>query len=556
MPHSPLLRELRRLFARVWSDDPTLSFPPLRLSRRAILLASSATVACGKPIDDDPGDPAMPTESPTTPPPEPTLPPPDRQVAVIGAGLGGLHCAWRLIEAGVPATVFEASDRTGGRLHTGRGLFADDQLCELGGELIDSDHATMWALSDEFSIPLDDLFAASAGLSSVFTMGGIEVAADTLVAQLTAIAPDLAKAARDAAIDDAAYAAIDATSLQAFLDDVCPRAIYPELHEALRITYVGEYGLELEQQSALNLLYLIDFVHPELLRFIGSSDERWRARDGNDTFATELSLAIGPTLQRFGHRLTAATDRSGGGVTLTFSLQDGTTVTWDFDRVVFALPFTALRQVDLTGLTLTAETRDAIDRLTYGTNSKVMAGFSSRVWSETHGGSGYLMSDAPLQSTWDSSAGQAGTAGILTNFVGGQTGVDCGALTATAWWAQILPDLEPTWPGISAAFTGAAVMAHWPSEPLALGSYSCLGPGDYVAISEHLGTTDGLVYFVGEHCSIAWQGWMEGAAITGADVAAQVLEALGVPQTQRHRALPRPVAWTNAAARRTLQAGG
>ena len=35
-------------------------------------------------------------------------------VAVIGAGIAGLHCTWRLREAGVDATVYELHDRVGG----------------------------------------------------------------------------------------------------------------------------------------------------------------------------------------------------------------------------------------------------------------------------------------------------------------------------------------------------------------------------------------------------------------------------------------------------------
>lgn len=38
------------------------------------------------------------------------------RIAVIGAGLGGLACATRLVEGGANVTIFESSDRVGGRL--------------------------------------------------------------------------------------------------------------------------------------------------------------------------------------------------------------------------------------------------------------------------------------------------------------------------------------------------------------------------------------------------------------------------------------------------------
>src|SRR5262245_47559088 len=60
------------------------------------------------------------------------------RVAIVGAGLAGLHAAYRLQQAGVRAQVYEAATRVGGRLFTARGLGPEGHVAELGGEFIDS----------------------------------------------------------------------------------------------------------------------------------------------------------------------------------------------------------------------------------------------------------------------------------------------------------------------------------------------------------------------------------------------------------------------------------
>jgi hypothetical protein len=54
--------------------------------------------------------------------------------------------------------VFDAANRTGGRIHSTREAFSDGLVAELGAELIDAEHVTMHTLADEFGLSMDDLF--------------------------------------------------------------------------------------------------------------------------------------------------------------------------------------------------------------------------------------------------------------------------------------------------------------------------------------------------------------------------------------------------------------
>ena len=63
------------------------------------------------------------------------------RIAIVGAGISGMTAAMTLKDAGFRnVTVYEASDRVGGRTYTrsGDGFFEAGQWSEWGGELIDT----------------------------------------------------------------------------------------------------------------------------------------------------------------------------------------------------------------------------------------------------------------------------------------------------------------------------------------------------------------------------------------------------------------------------------
>ena len=69
-------------------------------------------------------------------------------------------------------------------------------------------------------------------------------------------------------------------------------------------------------------------------------------------------------------------------------------------------------------------------------------------------------------------------------------------------------------------------LEHWPSNPLSRGSYTCYQPGQFTTIAGHEGTSVGNLHFAGEHTNsfYEWQGFMEGAALSGIDAAQRILK--------------------------------
>jgi monoamine oxidase len=78
------------------------------------------------------------------------------KVAVVGGGLGGLTAAWYLKQFGVQVTLFEASDRLGGRVWSDY-RFVDGRVVERGAELIGSNHPMWWLLAKRYGLNLVEL---------------------------------------------------------------------------------------------------------------------------------------------------------------------------------------------------------------------------------------------------------------------------------------------------------------------------------------------------------------------------------------------------------------
>ena len=60
------------------------------------------------------------------------------RIAIVGAGIAGLNAALTLQDSGIASTVYEASNRIGGRMFSATSIWADNQVSEWCGELIDS----------------------------------------------------------------------------------------------------------------------------------------------------------------------------------------------------------------------------------------------------------------------------------------------------------------------------------------------------------------------------------------------------------------------------------
>jgi monoamine oxidase len=514
-----VLRALRTARQAAAAGVPVTEYAALRserprLDRRTLLqfTAAAATAAvlpaCG---DDD-----------------------QKTVAIVGGGMAGVHCAYRLKRLGVTAQVYEASSRIGGRMFTERSLFPDGQHCELGGELIDTGHLTLHELAQELDIELLDYNQDDPNLSRLQVFfDGRRLTENEILDSFAPIAERI-DASIQALEDPEEYItyqtpngaqALDQLSLTAWLD----REGIPAQSVARRLielAYVGEYGLPADQCNCLNLLTFIS-TDTLKLELFGESDERYHTKGGNDLFPQRLAERLDAGQLQLQHKLVSLSELSDKRYQLTFETPSGSKEV-KADHVVLALPFTLLRQISLQ-VTLPEVKRKAIQELGYGTNAKLMVGFSSRPWrSAPVLSDGSTYSDVGYEQSWETSRLQPGTSGIITQYVGGQKGLDLGQGTPEQQAALFLDQFDRSFPGVKAVANGRVARMHWPSYPLALGSYAAYKVGQYTTIAgAEIERVDNL-HFCGEHTSLDAQGFMEGAALTGAIAATEVAEDLGI----------------------------
>ena len=90
----------------------------------------------------------------------------------------------------------------------------------------------------------------------------------------------------------------------------------------------------------------------------------------------------------------------------------------------------------------------------------------------------------------------------------------------------MLNHLDTMWPGTAAQYNGNTKLIHWPTNPWSLGSYACWRVGQVTAMMGAEGERVGNLYFAGEHTSLWFQGYMEGAVETADAVAKEIAVAV------------------------------
>src|SRR5207249_2574793 len=283
----------------------------------------------------------------------------------------GLSAALTLQDAGISSTVYEASNRVGGRMHSDTSSWLNGQVSEHCGELIDSGHKTILGLARRFKLPTVDLIGAQPVHSSYTNyFFGRNYTDEEAQADFNPVCNNVKNDVNAASYPTLynnftdAGRVLDHMSIYDWIESRVPGGHSSPMGQLLDVAYNIEYGNVTQEQSSLNLIYLPGFSsNPGNLQIFGASDERYHLVGSNESLPKAIAAALKDV--RRNHTLTAIAGKSDGTFDLTLKTGN-TSITSNFDRVILAIPFSVLRTLDYSAAGFDPLKQTAITQLGYG----------------------------------------------------------------------------------------------------------------------------------------------------------------------------------------------
>ena len=436
-----------------------------------------------------------------------------RHVLVIGAGLAGLAAARELEYRVHRTTVIEARERVGGRVWTCRDGFSDGQHAEGGADLIESNHSAVIELAKRLDLKLRTILRRGFGYFGTDRRG--RVRRQPAFSGFNAINTALASLVRDYKLSEQNWNGEIARRLAARSVADWVRSLRGDLtpeESAYQLSrFRGFRGLFLAEPEDLSLLALVDFFADDPF---GGDAEMQRIVGGNDLLASRLAatLADPPRLETILRRLRHGDD----GIEATVETRGQLTST-RADYAIVTLPPPPLRSVTFDP-PLPERQREAILNIRMGPATRMLLQFGTRFWNVRRQPSLYG-SDQSTGAVWDGNEEQRGSKGILSLLAGGGASSELVAMAHDEGAEAVARRL---------GFLGrpsklmASRVIDWEHDPWAGGGYVFFDHRFDPTNRAWLSRPVGRIRFAGEHTSMRWQGYINGAVESGQRAAAEI----------------------------------
>jgi monoamine oxidase len=434
------------------------------------------------------------------------------RVVVAGAGLAGLTAARQLEALGAEIIIVEARDRVGGRVHTLRHGFAEGQHAEAGADLIEEEQEAVLQLAKELNLEPVKILRGGWGFYGTSKSGARKVrrAVDTFERAAARLRPEIAAyKGAESRWDSAVAQLLARESVASWIERA---RVDRELAAGVR----GLRGFFLADADDLSLLPLVEqFASGDM----PGAGRMYRLRNGNDGLPAGIAQALRGCILL--NTVVRRVSQTSTGVRV--AIDDGRLHEVRADYAIVAMPASTAKDVRFSPALADAQRR-AIATLRYGNATRIVLQFERRFWKRLGRPIAYG-SDRPTGAVWDGNEQQSRKPGILSLLAGGDASREVRRIVATGGWNGLIRHL--TWLGRPSRLLAAASYT-WERDRWAKGGYAVFDPEFDPALRSWLARPHGRVVFAGEHTSMKWQGYMNGAVESGRRAAIEVAAMAGL----------------------------
>ena len=446
-------------------------------------------------------------------------------VLIAGAGLAGLTAARELTKKGAAVTVIDARDRVGGRVLTVRHPFLHGEHAEAGADLIDASQTEICKLIA--AVGLRTARILPGGFTAIREIGTQRrVGGKRNWKQLEKrLEPEVrAFCVGEQRWDGAIAETLGRRSVAQWLDRI-------RAPKALKEVAIGLRGFFLADPDELSLLSLVEQFAED---GVPGGEKMFRIIGGNDRLPIAMARALGSRVQLRTalRRVIQARD----GITAVLE-SNGRLADARFDYLICATPATTTREVVFEPA-LPDLQRQAVLRLKYGAATKTALQFDHAPWRK-RGQPRAFGSALSIGAVWDGNepasaasrrpalrGGRRRTVrrgsrgGILTLLAGGGASDATQEMLAAEGPARLIREMS--WIDFGNAKLVAWHTVTWEHEPWSRGGYAFFDTEFPTSLRYELARPFDRVFFAGEHTSLRWQGYMNGAVETGLRAAEEV----------------------------------
>jgi monoamine oxidase len=418
----------------------------------------------------------------------------NRRVGIIGAGFGGLACAYELRSAGYDVQVFEARERLGGRVHS-LSDFIPGNVVEAGAELIGENHRYWLKYAERFQLKMEGLdvpgepeATATIGLKDKLFRGeDLKLLEEEIEKGHAALAEASRLVNWEAPWETPDARELDEKTVAQWIQEL-------PISDSAKLAIETELTHDMAVDSLkMNYLALLCCIKAHGAEQYWDKSENYRCAGGNQQLALRFAEAIGPKRIHLGCPITAITQAAG-----EIHVLDKQGQTHAFQDVVLAVPPSVWGRIQIEPA-LPANLNPQM-----GSAVKSLSQVKQRYWRPDL--SADSMSDTSLGMTWEDPL-PSGKEAALISFSGGPYADAAHAMTETARETEYSKTLEKILPGYGENRIRRRFV-DWISEEWTKCGYSFPLPGSFWNKPDNSRTVSAVSILLANTSALAsWVTW-------------------------------------------------